>query len=139
MERNRAKSFSEVNKSFQKALEDWQKHPGDPIAIRWFNEHLSWVDVEKANMTLKIFTSALETSEGARAILPTDLKKWTRREGEFIVKEFHPKKREVANARVMAIKDFDGNGVLVILNNEYGEYGRQATLFPREIAGIMVR
>lgn len=119
-------------------LDLWKLNPNANVCIRFLNQDLAEVDREKLSLRIAIYAKKLESSEGSRAILPTDLKKWFRREGEFFITEFHPKKDPKANAIVKAV-NLGGNPVLVIMNNEYGVYSLQASFFPREIASIRVK
>lgn len=116
----------------------WKMEADSKISMDWLNQDLSQVDKNRLSLTIKIYAGRLATSEGSRAVLPTDLKKWFKREGEFFVTEFHPKKDPKANAIVKAV-NLGGNPVLVIMNNEYGVYSLQASFFPREIASIRIK
>ena len=139
MERGKASPLEGVNMVFELALEGWKNFPESQRAKDWINDILEHIDDERMGLEIRIFASALEKSEGSRAILPVDLKKWTKRHGPFVIFEFNVQKDPQAKAKVKAVKDADGNSVLVILNNQYGVFGRQATFFPEEIASFIVK
>jgi hypothetical protein len=132
-----SKYTESFDRCFKSALVEWKDHPEQQVPRAFLNETFALADRYKVGVDIKIFAKYFEN--GQRSILQTDLKKWFRREGEFFVAEFRPKKGKVANAKVRAVEDADGQGVLIILNNEFGEYSRQATIFPHEIASFEVK
>lgn len=107
-------------------------------SLFFVNKDLSRIDMEQLDLKIKIDPKFLIS--GQRPILPGDLKKWFRREGEYLVAEFHHKKiGTTANAKIKGIFDRNGRGILAISNNEYGSHVIMATIFPEEIISFEVK
>ncbi len=135
MERDRGGLADVLNERLRTSLFFWQGNPESPQEIHNLKNLIEEVSDRRFGMSFKIKDSILKSSEARRGILPNDLEKFAKHEGDFFVFNLNPRKRPHPEFLLTA-RMFYGQPHLLLLRRDYGMVG---IFRPHEIESFEVR